>query len=44
MLDPQSIESLRQIMKDRMASDVGMLDDLRAELVEFKRGIKPIRP
>ena len=44
MLDPASIETLRQTMKQRMADDVHMLDDLRNELAEFKRGIRTIRP
>ncbi len=44
MLDPASIETLRQIMRERMVSDVGMLDGLRDELAEFKHGIRVIRP
>lgn len=44
MLDPADIEVLRQVMRERMAADVGMLDDLRDELAEFKRGVRAIRP
>ena len=44
MLEPATIESLRHSMRDRMKTDVCMLDNLRSELMEFKRGIKPIKP
>lgn len=44
MLEPATIELLRQAMRDRMRTDVGMLEGLREELREFKRGIKKINP
>ena len=44
MLDPSTIELLRESMRERMGVDVGMLDELRQELSEFKHGIRKINP
>lgn len=44
MLEPQVIVTLGQIMKERMAKDVILLEDLRNELSDFKRGIRQIHP
>ena len=44
MLDPGTILELKKLMANRMARDVKILDDLRSELSEFKRGIRRINP
>lgn len=44
MLEPQVIVTLGQIMKERMAKDVILLEDLRNELSDFKRGVRQIHP
>ena len=44
MLDPADIDTLRQVMRERMASDVVLLDNLREELREFKQGIMALHP
>ena len=43
MLDPKDVETLRALMKGRMESDVNLLDGLRVEIDEFKRGIRRIK-
>jgi hypothetical protein len=43
MLDPENIERLRTLMDARMKEEVGLLDELRGEMEEFKRGIRRIK-
>lgn len=43
MLDPEDIESLKELMQVRMSEDVKLLDELRGEIDEFKRGIRMIK-
>ena len=43
MLTPKDIESLKEMMRGRMEGDIGLLDELREEMSEFRRGIKPIK-
>jgi hypothetical protein len=42
VLEPQVIATLSEIMKERMANDVKLLDDLREELTDFKKDIRKI--
>ena len=43
MLEPRDIETLKRLMKERMGSDVSILDELRGEIGEFKRNIRTIK-
>lgn len=43
MLAPEDIETLGKLMRNRMRQDVGMLDELRLEMDEFKRNIRMIK-
>ena len=43
MLAPEDIESLRKLMEERMRGDVILLDELREEIGEFRRGIRMIK-
>ncbi len=43
MLEPRDIETLKQLMKERMGNDVSILDELRGEIGEFKRNIHTIK-
>ena len=43
MLEPQDIETLQGLMRERMGKDVALLDELRDEMKDFNRSIRRIR-